>query len=303
MTARIVAGIDCSPESRDVLTWAVQQAALAGSELRVVSTWGDGLPAAAAGRGSDVASALQAAVDELVTDTLHALPGADVSGRLAIRVTGEDAADELVAESAVADLVVIGKHRRRPGLPLGSTTGKVVSSAACPVAVVPSSVPHPTNRDGGRILVGVDGSALSSRALDWAARQAVLTRWSIVVLMAWEWAPTYAMHPYDAPPEEIRWQCEEDLDAQLAGLPADVKVTSKVLQGRPADLLLAAAREADLLVVGSSGLGAARALLLGSVSRHLVRHARIPVVVAHEHDHPLADLRSDHRAKVTNTSS
>ena len=158
-------------------------------------------------------------------------------------------------------------------------------------------MPHPTSRDGGRILVGVDGSALSSRALDWAARQAVLTRWSIVVLMAWEWAPTYAMHPYDAPPEEIRWQCEEDLDAQLAGLPADVKVTSKVLQGRPADLLLAAAREADLLVVGSSGLGAARALLLGSVSRHLVRHARIPVVVAHEHDHPLADLRSDHRAR------
>ena len=140
MTARIVAGIDCSPVSRDVLSWAVQQAALTGYELRVVSTWADGLPAAAAGRGSDVASALEAAVDDLVTDTLHTFPGADLSHRSAIRVTGEDAADALVAESVAADLVVIGKHRRRPGLPLGSTTGKVVSSAACPVVVVPSSL-------------------------------------------------------------------------------------------------------------------------------------------------------------------
>lgn len=303
MSARIVAGIDCSPVSADVLAWAVRQAAVTGYDLRVVSTWGGGLPAAAAGRGTDVASALQAVVDDLVAEALRAPYGADVSGRVGTRVTGEDAADELVAESAVADLVVIGKHRRRPGLPLGSTTGKVASHAACPVTVVPSPITPTAGRDEGRILVGVDGSALSSRALEWAARQAALTGWSLVVLMAWEWAPTYAMHPYDAPPEEIRWQCEEDLDAQLAGLPPDVRVTSKVLQGRPADLLLAAAREADLLVVGSSGLGAARALLLGSVSRHLIRHARIPVVVAHEHDHQLADARDAGRAWLTNTPS
>lgn len=300
MTARIVAGIDCSPGSADVLAWAVQQSALTGYELRVVSAWGNGLPEAAVGQGTDVASSLEAAVDDLVTAAVRALEGPDLPTPPAIRVIAAEAADELVAQSAAADLLVIGKHRRRPGIPLGSTTGRVVSAATCPVAVVPSSVPHPTIRGGGQILVGVDGSALSSRALDWAARQAALTGWSIVVLMAWEWAPTYAMHPYDAPPEEIRWQCEEDLDAQLAGMPADVKVTSKVLQGRPADLLLAAARDADLLVVGSSGLGAARALLLGSVSRHLVRHARIPVVVAHEHDHQVAEPGNDRNARVTN---
>lgn len=299
MTARIVAGIDCSPVSADVLAWAVQHAALTGYELRVVSTWADGLPTEAEGRGPDVASALQTTVDELVAEALRAAPGTRPSARVVTRVSGEDAADVLVDESAAADLVVIGKHRRRPGLPLGSTTAKIASHATCPVTVVPSPLAHPLRREGGRILVGVDGSALSSRALDWAARQAALTGWSLVVLMAWEWAPTYAMHPYDAPPEEIRWQCEEDLDAQLAAVPAEVKVTSKVLQGRPADLLLAAAREADLLVVGSSGLGAARALLLGSVSRHLVRHARIPVVVAHERDHPLAGATALSSAGVT----
>ena len=136
-----------------------------------------------------------------------------------------------------------------------------------------------------RVVVGVDGSECSLRALRWAARDAELTGAVLEVITAW----TFPEHA--APlgvvvrlpwPEDLMAQAREALDAlierELPGCDR-TRVQAQVIRGSAAAVLLEAARDADLLVVGNRGRGAFAELLLGSVSEHCVRHAPCPVVV------------------------
>ncbi|MCX4618160.1 universal stress protein [Streptomyces viridodiastaticus] len=77
--------------------------------------------------------------------------------------------------------------------------------------------------------------------------------------------------------EDLTRCVEETLGARP---PADVR--TEVHYGTPASVLLRAARDASLLVVGSRGLGGFAGLLLGSVAQHCVQHAACPVVVVRE---------------------
>jgi len=131
-----------------------------------------------------------------------------------------------------------------------------------------------------RIVVGVDGSDESTDALRWALAEARLKDSQVVAVAAWHWpASAIGMVPLT------------DLDLSSAARSAaqsavddavqdgDVPVEVRVAEGMPAPVLLKAASEADLLVVGSRGHGAFSGLLLGSVSQHCVSHATCPVVV------------------------
>jgi nucleotide-binding universal stress UspA family protein len=136
----------------------------------------------------------------------------------------------------------------------------------------------------GRIVVGVDGSPSSEHALRWAAGQARLTGQEVHAVITWE-LPV----PYDVPvPVDLNWRA--DASAALTksienalGEPGSPPVVQHVIEGRPAKVLIDAARDADLLVVGSRGHGGFTGLLLGSVSEHVLAHATCPVVVVHEH--------------------
>lgn len=131
---------------------------------------------------------------------------------------------------------------------------------------------------GGTIVVGVDGSASSHQALRWAARQARLTGAKLHAVGIWDY-PTGVLVL-----EDVDWfgitakTLDEALAASLEPEEAD-RVQRSVLRGYPARVLLDAAAEADLLVVGSRGRGGMVGLLLGSVSQHVVTHAHCPVVV------------------------
>ena len=136
-----------------------------------------------------------------------------------------------------------------------------------------------------RIVVGVDGSAPSIRALQWAARQADWSGATLEVLTAW----TFPEHP--APlgleshvpwPDELIGQARVKLDEVIGDALPNIdpqRVIARVIRGSAVRVLLDAARDAELLVVGSRGRGAMAELLLGSVSEHCVRHAVCPVVV------------------------
>jgi nucleotide-binding universal stress UspA family protein len=148
-----------------------------------------------------------------------------------------------------------------------------------------------TNPDAGngtpirRIVVGVDGSEPSIRALQWAARQAEWSGATLEVLTAW----TFPEHP--APlgivvhvpwPEELMAEARLKLDEVIRDALPDFdpqRVHAQVIRGSAVPVLLDAARDADLLVVGSHGRGAVAELLLGSVSERCVRHAGCSVVV------------------------
>ena len=131
------------------------------------------------------------------------------------------------------------------------------------------------------IVVGVDTSDSSKEALRWAARQAELTGARLRVVIAWE-IPTMA---FWAPlPEglDLAKDAREALDKTLEevlGPEPKVSVSTVVVEGHPAPVLLEQSGDADLLVVGSRGHGEFTGMLLGSVSEHCVAHASCPVVV------------------------
>ena len=134
-----------------------------------------------------------------------------------------------------------------------------------------------------RIVVGVDGSGCSLRALQWAVDEARRRDATLDVVHAWH-LPNAGVYPYFAGYMDLDL-FESDGRQILDGALADAKVDSAVqvepilVQAGAARALLDNAKGADLLVVGSRGRGGFAALLLGSVSHQVALHAPCPVVI------------------------
>lgn len=133
------------------------------------------------------------------------------------------------------------------------------------------------------IVVGVDGSDSSKAALRWAIRQAKLTGATVEAVTAWRYPSAYGWAPVDGGGVvDIEGSAKETLTtalAEVAGLDPEVPVRPSVAEGHAAEVLVHAARGADLLVVGSRGHGGFTSALVGSVSLYCVLHARCPVLV------------------------
>jgi nucleotide-binding universal stress UspA family protein len=137
-----------------------------------------------------------------------------------------------------------------------------------------------------RVVVGIDGSDHSQRALRWAHEEAKLRAASLRVIYAWR-LPTYAAGYGFAPgdlvdPKVMSDSANEQLDnavTEIVGDSTDVQVERKAIEGMAAQVLVEEAEGADLLVVGSRGHGGFAGLLLGSVSQQCAQHATCPVVI------------------------
>ena len=136
------------------------------------------------------------------------------------------------------------------------------------------------------IVVGVDGSEGSKLALRWACDEArriddaqvvAVATWTYPVVAASPWMGGYDV-PMDLtePTSDVVAQAIAEVVAE--GVPAD-QISSKVVCGPAASTLIEAGDGADLLVVGSRGLGGFTGLLLGSVSHQVAAHAPCPVIV------------------------
>jgi nucleotide-binding universal stress UspA family protein len=160
------------------------------------------------------------------------------------------------------------------------------------------------------VVVGVDGSDGSSKALAWAVQEARMRGAILRVVHAWkvprlsEAAYLQAATPvnpsglsawdektYDEfrsqvvdVPEGEPGEAEASVASQVTavlGPSPDITVERQLSQGRASQVILDAARDADLVVVGSRGRDGFAGLLLGSVSSQVVHHARCPVTVIH----------------------
>jgi nucleotide-binding universal stress UspA family protein len=186
----------------------------------------------------------------------------------------------LVEASDTADLLVLGARGTGgfEGLLLGSVSDRVAQHATRPVAVVRAAAPVL----GGRVVVGVDGSARSLGALRWAAAEAQAREAVLAVVHAWRLPmmttpPGMAIVPDLSTIEGVG---REVLDAALADPALSGLHTRPHLTNRsPAAALMSLADGAGLVVVGTRGLGRVTGTLLGSVSRQLLHHAPCPVVV------------------------
>jgi nucleotide-binding universal stress UspA family protein len=152
-----------------------------------------------------------------------------------------------------------------------------------------SAGPHQVPRNGvaemsaGRIVVGVDESGGSGRALRWAKEQADVTGSDLVVVSAWSPPsasyPSYSGYVPERVPLDIEGHRRAAVETLVKETIGEDAADVRIVQGHPVNVLLQQARGADLVVVGTRGHGQVMGTLLGSVSQRVAAHAPCPVVV------------------------
>jgi nucleotide-binding universal stress UspA family protein len=192
------------------------------------------------------------------------------------------------AETFGAALLVIGSTERGAvgRLLPGSTAQRLMHGAPCPIAVVPRS----WEAGGGLRTLGVAfvDTPEGRQALDGAVALARRSGARLRVLSAAkprDFDETYGGGDPLTPPttfaevaSAIRVAAERAVEAATAGV-TGIEIEPDVSVGDPADFLIAASEQLDLLICGSRGYGPTRAVLLGGVSRRVVSEAHCPVIV------------------------
>jgi nucleotide-binding universal stress UspA family protein len=281
----LVVGIDGSPSSCTALRWALEEAERHSWPVTAVLAWGfldqhhadAEKPFDPSYTAADAAAALEAYVEQAV--------GPERVGRVNRVAVCDLAAPALIDEAAGASLLVVGARGVGgfKGLLLGSVSQHCLHHARSPIAIVRTPASRGSEATMEQIIVGVDGSQPSREALRWAAEEARVRHASLQVVMSWH-VPYVGSYPYVGTAfdpalfeRDARQTLDELVDATAtAGVP---NVERVLVMGDAASALLTASKDADLLVVGSRGLGGFAGLLLGSVSHHLAHHATCPLVI------------------------
>lgn len=139
------------------------------------------------------------------------------------------------------------------------------------------------------VLVGVDGSVSAQAALSWAAAEASFRHCPLRIVHTFTWpmiGDPFGLNLAEPMHDGLRaaagWILGE-AENQARHAAPDIKVSAELFAAGAAPTLLSQARDADLVVVGSRGIGGFRGLLVGSVSATVAAHARCPVIVVHPH--------------------
>jgi nucleotide-binding universal stress UspA family protein len=296
MTAAVVVGVDGSATAEVALSWALEAAACYRAEVEAVHAWRWPLPEplpTVPDLPAQVAAAARSTLDEQVAQALaRRAPGAPRVHASARTVEGLPG-PALVAAATDAELLVVGRHGqsdlslRLVGQLLGSVATHCLSRSVAPVVVVPHNAPAGAP---SRVVVGVDGSDASARALRWAHGHAHAVGSRLVAVLTWQLttlpAPSSST-PGVVPPLPDWHARAESLLASVcdAALGADGQDVERIVLHQPAAAgLLRAVKSDDLLVLGDRGRGGFSRLLLGSVSRQCAEHAPCPVVVVPPRD-------------------
>lgn len=294
----ILVGIDGSAHADRALGWALREAALRSARLRVLNAFRVHELAGAFGQKVSVDDE-RAEATKMIEDALARVTGDDSTGDVEIEttaVTGRGAADAILRHRDDAGLIVVGSRGLGgfDGLLLGSVSHQVAAHADVPVAVIPTAddAGRPEHDGSRSIVVGIDGSDASVRALRWAVDEARLRGVTLTAVYAYRTLRDGA--PFDAfasieqtQLDELQQHANDTALRKLDTLLEDagdadggVEIERRVESGSPAQVLISDAADEDtMLVVGSRGRGGFKGLLLGSVSQQCLHHARGPVVV------------------------
>jgi nucleotide-binding universal stress UspA family protein len=282
----VVVGVDGSEHSRRALQWAAAEARLRSVPLHVVHAFPFDVPRSA-GPDPYVAVATQslrdvAAQARQLDDRPLTVSAAVVDG-LPSKV--------LVEESRRCALLVIGSrgHGGFSRLLLGSTAVDVTANAACPVTVIPTV---PAGADvlsrPGDVVVGVDDSAGSEAALEFAFSRAAQRLARLTAVHVWHLPTAYGAYGsaelLRTDPDRVEAEASALLHRALAPWQERyprVVVTGHVVRGQVVDALVEASRtQGEIVVVGARGRSVLAGTILGSVSQGLLHHAAGPVVIA-----------------------
>lgn len=285
MTLPIVVGVDGSEPSLRAVDWAADEAELRRVPLRVVyaSLWeryeGTSL-AEDLGKPSE-----QVMADDIVDSAARRArsrhPDLDVS----VDVLPEEPEYALVNEGRRAAALVLGT-RGRSGLTemlLGSVSLTVAAHADCPVIVLRGSHDNrATSGTRGRVVVGVGADGKESPAMRFAVEEARRRGVTLEAVRAWRCpARESTDHPLLAgePARLHEDEALQALDTATADIPMDVELRRHTVEGHARKVLLDAAADADLLVVGAKRRDVTFGLQLGRVAHAVLHHSSCPVAV------------------------
>jgi nucleotide-binding universal stress UspA family protein len=141
------------------------------------------------------------------------------------------------------------------------------------------------------IVVGVDGSIHSQQALEWALHEAAIRHSPLSVLTVHPAIVGYFGGVVTSPQdleltEQVQAAVKAQADKALAELdgPHPESVMVKAVHGFPVEELVNASKEADMVVLGSRGVGGFTRLMLGSTAGQVVQHAHCPVLIVPPED-------------------
>jgi nucleotide-binding universal stress UspA family protein len=269
----VLAGYDGSPGSERALSWAAREARSRGIALTVCYAYAPGFAALAGETG--VAGLARQSGERVIADGLRRAK--DLVGPGEIRpllINGQPTA-VLCERSHDAAVMVVGSRGRggMAGMLLGSVSWQVAAHAHCPVVVVRGHWRSAGDYAAGPIVVGSDGSPASDAALGFGFEEAALRGAPLLAVCALADAPGCLGG-------DLKQQ--EDVERAITRHEKEhpeVRVQRQVVQGGARAALLAAAHDAQLLVVGSRGRGGIKGMQLGSVSHAVLHHAPCPVAV------------------------
>jgi nucleotide-binding universal stress UspA family protein len=268
----IVVGVDGSADSDRAVAWAARAAARQSRALHLLYALDDITDPDDAER-------------VLAQARAHAEQTSPAAAPVTVEVVDSAPVPALLAVAAAAQLIVLGArgHGAFAGMVLGSVSQHVSRHATCSVVVVREQADPRTRR----VVVGVDGSPESEKALGFAFDLAAADAAPLAVIHGWRFSSAGragAAVPVSADIADQTRAGERLLAEQLAGWAEkhpDVAVTREAIPVHPARVLTDAAEHASIVVVGSRGRGAFAGLLLGSVSQAVLHHAKCPVAVVH----------------------
>lgn len=271
MAEKYIIGVDGSEHSRVALDWGLARATARQASVELLFVADDSFLSESAAFLSEA----QRAAEQMLAGESDYARATGFTGKLTGTAVVGHPIREVEAASKHADLLILGSHTgsKNAGTFFGTRAVKIAAVSHCPVVVIPvhGETPHTPG-----VVVGVDGSPASLKAIAFAAEQASQRGVPLIAVYAWM-APLTPGLEYLWSEELVAAQksaAEEALAIGTAGLASrypDLVIERRIVQASPVAALLQAAEDADLIVVGSRGRGGLSRLLLGSVSHAVLQ--------------------------------
>jgi nucleotide-binding universal stress UspA family protein len=282
MAAHVVVGADGSSPSQIAVDWAAEDAARRGCDLRIVHVYEsaryDDPVQTPPGFHDSVMEYGRDVLEKAISRARNRAPWIEVNASL----ESGRVVEVLQREAEDAEQVVVGSRGLGgfTGLLLGSISRSLAGHAAAPVVVV-KDVPEQVR---GEIVVGYDGSEHSMTTLRYAFEEAARRDARVHAIHTWQLPITGGLYTVSYVPMLDDVMAAEERTAKDALSPwrekyPGIEVKQAVICEHPVVALRDASATADLVVVGSRGLGAFESAILGSVSHGILHHAHCPVAV------------------------
>jgi nucleotide-binding universal stress UspA family protein len=256
----VVIGLTDEATARVAVTWVMERARTRPISLRLVAELDD------AGSNPGMAKATLATASQRITE---AVPGIQVEYGLADRPL----LHVLLDESQAADLIVIAAHTdhairesRTPSFPVS-----LAARSRCPVVIVPAD----WQQGGGPVVVGVQTDDASDAAVAFAVREALQGESELRLVHTWEpWADLAARTAQI----EHSGLLQAVTDRVRAESPA-LRLSAVLAEGVAHEGVIANSRDAQLIVLGTHGIGRETGLVLGSIHQEVMIRGSVPLAV------------------------